>query len=63
MNDQVRKRPVLRQVSPSPSEAVPVRHEHWIGTRGRLVAALLFILAGAAGALWWNLRSTQPYDT
>ncbi len=36
--------------------------EHWIGTRGRLlVAALLFILAGAAGALWWwSLRSTQP---
>jgi HlyD family secretion protein len=61
MNDQVRKRPVLRQVSPSPSEAVPARHEHWIGTRGRLlVAALLFILAGAAGALWWSLRSTQP---
>jgi HlyD family secretion protein len=61
MNDQVRKRPVLRQVSPSPSEAVPARQEHWIGTRGRLlVAALLFILAGAAGALWGSLHSTQP---
>ena len=61
MNDQVRKRPVLRQVSPSPPEAVPARREQWIGSRGRLlVAALLFVLAGAAGALWWSLRSTQP---
>ncbi len=61
MNDQVRKRPVLRQVSPSPPETVPDRREQWIGSRGRLfVAALLFVLAGVAGALWWSLHSAQP---
>ena len=60
MNDQVRKRPVLRQVSPSPPEAVPARREQWIGSRRLLVAALLFVLAGVAGALWWSLRSAQP---
>ena len=59
MDDEVGTRPLSRQVSPPLSHSVLALRRRPIGVRGRLlVAALLFLLAGAAGALWWSLRGT-----
>src|SRR5450631_2824665 len=59
MDDDVGTTPLLRQISPLPSSTGLAGRQHRIGARSRLlVVALLFILAGAVGALWLALRGT-----
>jgi HlyD family secretion protein len=59
MNDQVRTRPLLRQVAPPLSQIVSASRWHWMGSRGPwIVVALLLLIAAGAGAAWWSMRGT-----